>query len=84
MIDSRLLSVLTVYETGSFTRAAERLSLSQPAVSQHVRQLENELHVHIFERVRGTLRVTREGEIIVRICIVLSLSGNAVFAWISQ
>ena len=39
MIDSRLLSVLTVYETGSFTRAAERLSLSQPAVSQHVRQL---------------------------------------------
>ena len=66
MIDSRLLSVLTVYETGSFTRAAERLSLSQPAVSQHVRQLENELHVHIFERVRGTLRVTREGEIIVK------------------
>ena len=66
MIDSRLLSVLTVYETGSFTRAAERLSLSQPAVSQHVRPLENELHVHIFERVRGTLRVTREGEIIVK------------------
>ena len=66
MIDSRLLSVLTVYETGSFTRAAERLSLSQPAVSQHVRQLENELHVHIFERVRGMLRVTREGEIIVK------------------
>ena len=66
MIDTRLLSVLAVCETGSFTRAAERLSLSQPAVSQHVRQLEDELHVRIFERVRGTLRVTREGEIIVK------------------
>ena len=66
MIDTRLLSVLAVYETGSFTRAAERLSLSQPAVSQHIRQLENELNVHIFERVRGSLRLTREGDIIVK------------------
>ena len=66
MIDIRLRSLLAVCETGSFTRAAERLSLSQPAVSQHVRQLENELHVHIFERVRGALRVTREGDIVVK------------------
>ena len=66
MIDTRLLSVLAVYETGSFTRAAERLSLSQPAVSQHIRQLENELKIHIFERVRGSLRLTREGDIIVK------------------
>ncbi len=66
MIDIRLRSLLAVCETGSFTRAAERLSLSQPAVSQHVRQLENELHVHIFERVRGSLRVTREGDIVVK------------------
>ena len=66
MIDVRLRSLLAVCETGSFTRAAERLSLSQPAVSQHVRQLENELHLRIFERVRGTLRVTREGDIVVK------------------
>ena len=66
MIDSRLLSLLAVYETGSYTRAAERLSLSQPAVSQHLRQLENELHIRIFERARGALRLTREGEIVVK------------------
>ncbi len=66
MIDSRLISLLAVYETGSFTRAAERLSLSQPAVSQHIRQLENELRVHIFERGHGALHLTREGDIIVK------------------
>ena len=66
MIDHRLLSLLAVYETGSFTRAAERLNLSQPTASQHVHQLEKELHVHIFERVPGALRLTREGDIVVK------------------
>ena len=59
MIDPRLLSLLAVHETGSFTRAAEKLNLSQPAVSQHIRQLENELHVRVFERARGSLHLTR-------------------------
>lgn len=66
MIDTRLLSLLAVNETGSFTRAAERLSLSQPAVSQHIHQLEDELNVRLFERSRGTLRLTREGDIVVK------------------
>ncbi len=66
MIDTRLLSLLAVYETGSFTRAAQRVNLSQPAVSQHIRQLEAELHAHIFERAHGSLRLTREGDIIVK------------------
>ncbi len=66
MIDARLLSLLAVNDTGSFTRAAEKLSLSQPAVSQHIRQLENELQVHLFERMRGQLHLTREGQIVVK------------------
>ena len=39
MIDSKLISLLAVCETGNFTGAAERLSLRQPAVSQHIRAL---------------------------------------------
>ena len=66
MIDARLLSLLAVHDSGSFTRAAEKLNLSQPAVSQHIRQLESEFHVHIFERARGSLHLTREGDIIVK------------------
>ena len=43
MVDPKLHSLMKVVETGSFTRAAEQLSLTQPAVSQHIRSLESEL-----------------------------------------
>ena len=56
MIDPKLETLLTVRDTGSFTRAAEVLSLTQPAVSQHVRQLERELGVRLFNRGEGGLR----------------------------
>ena len=66
MIDPKLISLLTICETGNFTRAAEKLSLTQPAVSQHIRALEQELGVRVFDRVKNTLRTTREGEIVVK------------------
>lgn len=66
MVDSKLYSLIAVAETGSFTRAAERLSLTQPAVSQHIRLLEEELGVRIFDRAHNTLRLTHDGEIVLR------------------
>ena len=53
-------------ETGSFTKAAEQLSLSQPAVSQHIRQLEDNLGVKIFEHAHNKFHLTPEGEIVVK------------------
>ena len=66
MLDMRLYSLLKIMETGSFTKAAEQLSLSQPAVSQHIRQLEESLQVKIFEHSRNRFRLTTEGEIVVK------------------
>ena len=45
MVDSRLYSLLKVAEFGNYTRAAEQLSLTQPAVSQHIRSLEEEFKI---------------------------------------
>ena len=64
MVDPKLGSLLKIIETGSYTKAAEALSLTQPAVSQHIRLLEEELKIKIFERTRGELRLTREGQIV--------------------
>ena len=50
VIDPKVYSLIKVSETGSYTRAAEQLSLTQPAVSQHIRALEGELGIRIFER----------------------------------
>ncbi len=62
MIDNKLYSLLKVYETKSFVAAAKELSITQPAVSQHIKALEQELNIKIFERCNGKLVVTRQGE----------------------
>ncbi|WP_408609532.1 LysR family transcriptional regulator [Eisenbergiella porci] len=61
-----LVTLLTVNELNSFTKAAQKLSLTQPAASQHVRQLEKELGVTIFVRGEGNLKLTSEGEIVIK------------------
>ena len=66
MIDPKLDSLIKVYETGSFTKAAAMLSLTQPAVSQHIQSLEKQLGLRIFERSSNMLHVTREGELVVK------------------
>lgn len=66
MIDPKLFTLLKVYETGSFSKASKSLSVTQPAVSQHIRALEEELGVKLFERGSGTLIVTKEGELTVQ------------------
>lgn len=66
MIDPKLVSLLEVCATGNFTRAAEHLSLTQPAVSQHIRSLEQDLGIRIFDRKNNALQTTHEGEIVVK------------------
>ncbi|MCM3920563.1 LysR family transcriptional regulator [Frankia sp. AiPs1] len=52
----------SVAEELSFTRAAERLFVSQPALSKQIRMLEKQLGVVLFERDRRTVRLTAMGE----------------------
>lgn len=66
MVDTRLLSLIKIVETGSYTKAAEQLALSQPAVSQHIRQLEETLNVKLFDHSHNRFRLTPEGEIVVK------------------
>lgn len=66
MLDTKLYTLLQVYESGSFVRAAEKLSITQPAVSHHIKMLEDELNIKIFERCNGKLVVTRQGEEVIK------------------
>lgn len=51
-------------KAGSVTEAANRLSISQPAVSQAIRQLERLLELKLFHRAAKGVRLTREGEVL--------------------
>ncbi len=66
MLDPKLYSLLQVYECRSFVAAAQKLSITQPAVSHQIKTLEQELNVRIFERCKGKIVVTREGETVIR------------------
>lgn len=55
---------LAVARVGSFRRAAERVHLSQPALSQHVGELERGLGARLFERRGRTVTLTEAGRIL--------------------
>lgn len=54
---------LAVKNAGSFTRAAEHLYVSQPAVTSAIRSLESELGITLFDRSQGKASLTAEGRI---------------------
>ena len=54
--------VITIYETGQFSKSGEKLYVTQPSLSKAVRDLEDELGITIFERMIKGIIVTDEGE----------------------
>lgn len=55
-----------VAEQKSFTRAAEKLFVSQPALSKSIQTLEKELNTRLLERTSQGLKVTPDGELVLR------------------
>ncbi|KZN66072.1 hypothetical protein N473_10915 [Pseudoalteromonas luteoviolacea CPMOR-1] len=57
-----LRSFVVVAETGNLTKAAKQLFTTPPAVSAHIRALEDELKTNLFERTSKGMRLTPKGE----------------------
>lgn len=58
---SEIEAFVTIQRAGGFTRAAELLHLSQPAVSRRIELLERELGAPLFERLPSGIRLTEAG-----------------------
>jgi DNA-binding transcriptional LysR family regulator len=65
MDERRLRYFLAVVEDGGVTRAASRLHVAQPSLSQALRALERELGAELFHRVGRGLRLTAAGEALI-------------------
>jgi DNA-binding transcriptional LysR family regulator len=66
MFDVKIKTLLTLDSLGSYTKAAEALSLTQPAVSHHIKLLEEEYGVHIFVKGKHKLKPTPAGEVLLK------------------
>ncbi len=66
MVDAKLYTLLAVVEYNNYTRAAEHLSLTQPAVTQHIQQLEREFNCKLLNRSANIIKPTDIGELVIR------------------
>jgi DNA-binding transcriptional LysR family regulator len=72
-----LLCFLAVVDHGGFTRAAQRLGITQPAVSQSVRRLEDLLGAVLLERSARQVKLTTAGQAVVRDArVIVALLGQ--------
>lgn len=60
----QLITFLQVAELGNFSRAAEKVLRSQPAVSAQIRQLEEEYGAKLFDRTKKSVSLTPSGELL--------------------
>lgn len=84
-IDLDLLrSFVTIYESGNFSHAAERLGRTQSTVSQQIKKLESILGHEVFQRSTRTLSVTSEGEVLLPYARQMIALNDEVFVRITQ
>jgi Transcriptional regulator len=62
MSDKRLLVFYTVAKVLSFTKAAKKLHMTQPAVTFQVRQLEEKFDLKLFDRKQNRIYLTEAGQ----------------------
>ncbi len=60
----QIKSFVMVAQTGNLTRAAERLNTTPPSVSTHIRQLEKEFNVILFQRTPKGMALTPQGQVL--------------------
>ncbi|MDE2254839.1 MAG: transcriptional regulator CynR [Betaproteobacteria bacterium] len=79
--------LIAVAEHGNFTRAAEVLHVSQPTLSQQIRQLEDSLGAQLLDRSGRVVRLTDEGEVFVdhaRRALLLFESGRRAIREVNE
>lgn len=78
MMDPKIRTLLMLEELSSYTKTAQALNLTQPAVSNHIKLLEQEYGIQIFVRGKRKLKATAEGAILLKYAHqVAALSAKA-------
>ena len=64
MVIQHLQAFVAIAENGSFSAAAERLHLTQPAISKRIALLEEQLKAPLFDRIGRQVALTQAGQLL--------------------
>ena len=78
MLDFRIETFLTLCEEKSYTKAAEKLCITQPAVSQHIRYLEQYYDSKLFYYKGKNLSLTPQGEQLLKYALISKADWNKI------
>lgn len=84
MLDFRIETFLVLCETKSYVQAAERLHITQPAVTQHIKFLEKQYGVALFRYASRTLSLTPQGEQLREYALSLRANSARIAARLSD
>ncbi len=66
MLKERLKTLVLLDKEKNYTKTAKLLNISQPAVSQHIKSLEDDYNIIIFKKTGKEFKTTQEGEILIK------------------
>lgn len=78
MIDFRLKTFLTLCKVLNYTKTAEILHITQPAVSQHIKYLEESYGVKLFTYLGKNLELTKSGEMLYKFSMAMQASSDKI------
>ena len=80
MLDYRLSVFQSVAHNLSFTKASNELCITQPAVTKHIKELESEFSIKLFDRVGNKIVLTQAGSMLLSYAEqILALHNEAKF-----
>ena len=78
-MDAQLLRAFRILaQELNFRRAAERLNIAQPTLTQHIKRLEKEIDARLFARTKRTVRLTEAGKMLLDEAIPLLARVEAI------
>jgi len=80
----KIHTFLIVYKTRSFSRASKEMGISQPAVTQQIKQLEDFLGISLIERKKNGIILTKEGKYFLEIAKELKKAVDKIEIKINQ
>lgn len=80
MLDNRLHTFLTLCETQNFSLAAQKLNITQPAVSQHIQYLERYYQINLISQKGKKFELTEEGKMLQQYAMTLRANSQRIMS----